>query len=507
MGATFRASMTWLHSWAGVVLGGLLLAIFWTGTLAVFDYEIDRWMAPTTRLELPAKPASLETLRPFYEAAVAAKASNWFVVPPTERTPVFLIGWRHPSGSIIRLAHPETGAPLADPGTLAGSRFIYPFHYMLHIEPRQIGRWIVGLAAMAMLALLVSGVVVHRKVFADFFTFRAAAKPRRQILDLHNVTGVVALPFHIAITLSGLIFFYSTYFPSAWRVVFPDVQALYVDALGFYERQASNRPGALASLDDMAAKARHLWGRGEPRYLVVFNSGDAAAYVLFARSGEDSVEGTDDAAYFDAASGALLHQHSAGRPVLTAQRFIAGLHAVQFRHWTLRWLYFGLGLVSCVMIATGYLFWLESRRKKHAQLRLGGVRLVEGLTVGSVTGIVIATFSFFVVNRLLPLGTTFAGQDRAALEVWTFCLAWTAAFAHAWLRPDEAWMEQCAAIAMLAAAAVALNWLTTGDHLLHSLGHRHLWPVAGMDLLLLAGSAIAAVAAFRLHRRVRKMPS
>jgi uncharacterized iron-regulated membrane protein len=44
--ASFRASMNWLHTWLGVVLGGLLFAIFWMGTLSVFDREIDRWMAP-----------------------------------------------------------------------------------------------------------------------------------------------------------------------------------------------------------------------------------------------------------------------------------------------------------------------------------------------------------------------------------------------------------------------------------------------------------------------------
>ncbi len=41
MEPTFRASMGWLHTWAGVVLGGLLFAIFWMGTLSVFDREID----------------------------------------------------------------------------------------------------------------------------------------------------------------------------------------------------------------------------------------------------------------------------------------------------------------------------------------------------------------------------------------------------------------------------------------------------------------------------------
>ncbi len=124
----------------------------------------------------------------------------------------------------------------------------------------------------------------------------------------------------------------------------------------------------------------------------------------------------------------LLHQHNEARPVMGTLTFISGLHLIQFRHWSLRWLHFGLGLTGCVLIATDFLFWLESRRKRYEQLRLKGVGFVEGMTIGSVSGIVIATFVFFVVNRLLPLNVTFLGQERSALEIWTFYLGWLAAF-------------------------------------------------------------------------------
>ena len=218
------------------------------------------------------------------------------------------------------------------------------------------------------------------------------------------------------------------------------------------------------------------------------------------RSVEKSISYKLDAVYFDGTTGAVLHEHSSG-PVVRAQRFIAGLHFIQFKHWTLRWLYFVLGLFGCVMISTGYIYWLEARRKHHAAQGLAGVRIVEGLTVGAVTGLIIATLSFFLVNRLLPLDTRFAGYDRATLEVWAFYLVWLATFAHAWSRPDREWREQCRTIAGLAILAVILNAATTGDHLVRSLAHRHLWPVAGMDLLLLAGAAVAALTAFRLARR------
>ena len=503
MEPTFRASMNWLHTWAGVLLGGLLFAIFWMGTLSVFDREIDRWMAPMTRLALPAEAAiSIDALRQSGEMAAATRSRNWGVLFPTERVPVMRLAWQEGSDFVQRFIDPATGEVLPDAGTWAGTRFLYPFHYRLHIRLWDLGYWIVGLAAMAMLALCVSGVVIHRKIFTDFFTFRTGRRPRRLVLDLHNVTAVLGLPFYFVITLSGLVIFWSTYFPSSWQLTYNgDRQAFFADAFGTIRPEKAGRPGDMASLDAMAAEARRLWDGAPLRHVTVRNSGDAKSVVQIGRLDEGDVSSTYDAAYFDGPTGKLIRHRTGTPPVMSAQRFIGGLHLIQFRHWTLRWVYFGLGLAGCVLIATGYLFWLESRRKKHAQLGLSGAPFIEGLTIGSVGGILVATLAFFLVNRLLPLGMAFLGQERAALEVWAFYLVWLATFAHAWLRPHRAWIEQCWAMAVLGLAAVLLNWLTTGDHLIRSLSHRHLWPVAGMDLLLFTGALVSALTARKLQHR------
>lgn len=501
MEPTFRASMNWLHTWTGVVLGGLLFAVFWMGTLSVFDREIDRWMAPTTRLALPDEILPAETFRPSIEAAAAAGATIWTIVFPEERQPVYRETYRSKDGNVLRFLDPLTGAALPDPGTLAGTRFIFPFHYSLNVRAWDIGYWLVGVAGMAMLVLCVSGVVIHRKIFTEFFTFRAEKKPRRLILDLHNVTGVLGLPFHFIISLSGLIIFFSIYFPSVWQMPYDGKRELFNrETWGTYTRPKVDQAAPLASLDDMVAEARRVWAGEEPFYMRVTNPGDAAAVVQIGRTYRDVVTMRVEILYFDAPSGALLSRFET-LPLVTAQRFIAGLHFIQFQHWTLRWIYFVLGLVGCVLIATGYLFWLESRRRKHAQLGMRGVPFVEGLTVGSVTGIVVATLGFFVANRLLPLDAAFLGVGRASLEMWIFYLVWLATFAHAWLRPRRAWAEQSWMIAVLAIAAVVLNWISTGDHLGRSLTLGHLGAIGGMDLVLLAGASVATLTALKLEHR------
>jgi uncharacterized iron-regulated membrane protein len=44
------------------------------------------------------------------------------------------------------------------------------FHYTLH--GGMAGYWLVGWITACMLLALVSGVVVHKRIFKDFFTFR-----------------------------------------------------------------------------------------------------------------------------------------------------------------------------------------------------------------------------------------------------------------------------------------------------------------------------------------------
>jgi len=505
MERSFRDSMGWLHTWAGVVLGGVLFAIFWMGTLSVFDREIDRWMMPMTRLAIPASPVPFDALRPTIAEAAAVRSPFWSAVLPTAREPTIRVAWRGSGGLVQRHLDPATGRALPDAGTWAGTRFIFPFHVDLHIHAWTVGRWIVGLAGMAMMLLCISGVVIHRRLFADFFTFRAQARPGRLLLDLHNMAGALGLPFYVAISLSGVIIFYTTFFPGTWRTAYHgDNQAYGREAFDIYSRPKAGKPGELASLDGMVAEARRSWDGAPARSIIVRHPGDAAAFVQVVRSADDGVVAAIDTVSFDGTDGSVLHRRVGSPPMLTAQRFLVGLHWIQFRHWTLRWLYFALGLGGCVLIASGYLFWLESRRKRHEQLGLRGVRVVDGLAVGGVTGIVAATFAFFLVNRLLPPGATVLGAERFAVEIWTFYLVWLAAFVHAWALPARAWRDQCLVIAVLAVTAVLSNWLTTGDHLLHSVRARHLWPVAGIDIALLAGAGLATLAARSPGRRASR---
>jgi uncharacterized iron-regulated membrane protein len=497
--ATLRQSMGALHTWAGVVLGSVLFAVFWMGTLSVFDREIDRWMMPDTRLG-PAPAVVLDAVARTV-ATLAPGAAQWSATLPTERTPTLQLRVPAPGGgSMVRHVDPSTGAVLDPTGTLGGSGFLFPFHFSLHLEWLDLGVWLVGLCGMAMLVLVVSGVIIHKRILRDFFMFRPSKALSRSSLDLHTAMGVLALPFHFIMPLSGLIIFFSVFFPGTWHAAFQgDRQAFNREAFGSYQRPKLGQPGPLASLDAMAAEAERSWGGGPPSFVRVLNAGDAASVVEVRRASRTEVSRNRDVVYFDGPSGAVLH-HFGASPVGRVQTFLAGLHFVQFDHWLLRWLYFAGGISGCVMIATGFLFWLESRRAEHARRGWAGVRVVEALATGSVSGIILSTLCFLAANRLLPREATAAGLSRAQLEMAVFYLVWLASFGHAGWRVRAAWADQCTLIAAVAALLPPLNWVTTGDHPVRALG-RGAFAVAGVDLVLLAMAAVAGVTARRLARR------
>lgn len=513
-----RDALTWLHTWGGLLLGTLLFAIFWTGTLSVFDREIDRWMMPETRVSAP--PSLISADAAWEQTRRRAVGSPlWVLHFPTEREPTVRIQFAE-VGSAARAIEiegsrkgiplprenlsifhfdPNTGQSLPDPGTKGASDFFFPFHWHLLAGEESIGQWIVGFAALAMMVLIVSGVVIHRELFSQFFTLRTRKRSGRMILDTHNAAAVLALPFHVIITFSGLAIFYFFYFPLPLEMTHKGGQRqLFEESRAGFSRPSANTPGEMASLDQMVSHAQELWGGGTPAQVTITFPGDANAYVRVTRSVADKVRNDPRPVYFDARSGEVL-KFSGIHPVATAQRYIAGLHFIGFHHWLVRWLYFILGLAGCLMIATGALFWLQKRRKIHGETRT--TLVVDVLAVGSTTGIILASEAYLIANRVLP--TDLAA--RADWEIRVFFLAWIATFMHAGVRRRASWRDQWWIIAWGAVLAVLLNALTTGDDIVHTTLTGN-WAVAGTDAMLLLTAVLAAATA-RYLRRPRTIPS
>lgn len=540
----FRQSMAWVHTWFGLVLGFVLMVVFFFGALSVFDREIDRWAIPDTRFEPQPLPSYDNLLKqvfadlkphPVDMAATAGRVIGDLPAPETmpmvslyayttHRDPVLSIGGefgipnqpKNPADDHLHVhgwatVDPRSGEMLPDDQLKIGSNWFYPMHYSLQWHWKNMGIFVVGLAALVMLVALVTGVIMHRKIFKEFFTFRPRKRTQRSALDLHNMSGVVALPFHFFFAFTGLLIFASFYyFPVSGTLLKPlhDRHEVIEAAHTGLPHDEAGVPAPMASVDAMVAEAKRIWAArdmaGEVGLLTIEHLNDANGYVSIYRAGSDRVALVGEGIHFKASTGEVLREDPASDPIGALNQFLTGLHLQHFEHWMLRWLYVAGGLLGCMCIATGFVFFVEKRKQEHARRGLQGCRLVDAMAVTTVTGMLLATVAMLVANRLLPE----AMPGRGEWEKWAFWGVWLLSLLHAlWrsapvalARHNPAWREQCWAVALLCIAALLLNWITTGDHLLKTLLLEPYWAVAGVDLSLLACALLAVFTAGRLAR-------
>ncbi len=540
---SLRMSMGWVHTWMGLVLGFVLMICFFFGALSVFDREIDRWSIPETRFEPQPMPSFDEVLKPvFFEKLkpdpVDMAATEKRVIGPlpnpetmeleslfaytTHRDPVLRVGGEfgipnEPKDATDDHLHvhgrgtvdPRTGEMLSDDALKIGSEWFYPMHFSLNLSWMMLGYWIVGLAALMMLAALVTGVIIHRKLFSEFFTFRPRKHVLRSSLDLHNVTGVVALPFHFFFAFTGLVIFASNvYLPVSHTTLEPlheqhEVQEAARTGLPHEEAGVA---APIASVDSMVAEAKRRWAErdmaGEVGFLYMNHLGDENGYVSIYRAGSDRVALVGEGIHFKASTGEIIREDPPRSVVASIDEFLTGLHLQHFEHWLLRWLYVFGGLLGAICIATGFVLFVEKRKAKHAKTGSQGSRIVDAMAVTTVTGMVLAAVGMLVANRLLPADLA----DKGQWEQTAFWSVWGLAFLHAaWrsapvaqARRNPAWREQAWVLAGLSLSAVVLNWTTTGDHLIKTLFTDTYWAVAGVDLSLIVTAVIAIYAARKL---------
>ncbi|THF55399.1 PepSY-associated TM helix domain-containing protein [Pseudothauera rhizosphaerae] len=503
-----RQTMSDLHIWTGLLVGWILYAMFLTGTVSYFRDEISQWMRPELAARSPVPDAAEVAQRVAGTLASLAPASpQWNIGLPDERNNVVSVSWQNPKipgrrGLETAVLDPASGERLNARETRGGD-FFYVFHFQFHYMPVPWGRWLAGFCAMFMLVAIVSGVIVHKKIFADFFTFRWG-KGQRAWLDAHNALSVLGLPFHLMITYSGLITLMLLYMPWGSDAAFKtpaERQALTAEMnVRTPPGKPSGEQAELAPVADMVRVAQERWGRDNVGRVAIGNLGDAGARVMVVRGDGGRISVSPQYLMFDGKSGELLQVKDRVGPAAETRGVVFALHLGRFADTTVRWLYFLVSLAGTAMVGTGLVLWTVKRRAKlpDPEHPYFSFRLVERLNIATIAGLPLAMAAFLWGNRLLPASLT----GRADWEIHLFFIAWGLTLAFASLRPPRrAWIELLWATAAALALLPLLNMLTTARGLPASLAAGD-WVFAGFDLAIWAFAALAAILARRtaLHK-------
>jgi uncharacterized iron-regulated membrane protein len=516
MSKSFRQSQSFLHTWSGLLLGWVLFVIFMAGTIAFWREGLNRWMRPELdRIEQPY--AVLGGAQRFLQGK-APDAKSWNIAMPSDSSAGVQVYWqpqpepgKERGGRRGGRRSRENQALIGADGLPAmaretrGGDFFYRFHFDLHYMPVIWARWLVGVAAMAMLVAILSGIVTHKKIFKDFFTLRRG-KGQRSWLDGHNATAVLALPFHLMITYTGLVTLMAMLMP--WTVVanYADTEKLYDRLFPPSAKQArSGTPARLADLGGVVRDAERRLG-GPAGSINVSEPGDAAAMITVNRAPSTMLSSRTPSITYRGTDGAFVWQSPApGSASVTAGAMI-GLHAGRFADYGIRWLYFLCGIGGTLMVASGLVLWVFKRREKLPDPAKPhfGFRLVNWLNIAVVGGFPLGVAAMFWANRLLPL----AMKDRAEWEIHALFIAWGMALGIASvLRSARAWTVLLSATGALLAALPVYNVLATprglpatllqGDYLL-----------AGIDIafVIFGAGFLATARRVATYRPVAKRP-
>nr|WP_209878220.1 PepSY-associated TM helix domain-containing protein [Azospirillum soli] len=505
--------MSDLHTWTGLLLGWILYAMFLTGTVAYFKDELSQWMRPELPHQVQVPDRAVVAQRIADELGTLASGSpQWGMRLPDARNNSVQAFWRTSStpgqrGFGEANLDPSTGRKVTSRDTLGGD-FFYRFHFQFHYMPAVWGRWIAGVAAMFMLVAIVSGVITHKKIFADFFTFRWG-KGQRSWLDAHNALSVFGLPFHAMITYTGLVTLMALYMPWGEQAAFKtqaERQQLTAELSAFIQPgRATGEKVPLASVEDMVWQAQERWGRDNVGRVTITHPGDAAARVAVARGEAGRVSMSPQYMEFEGATGRLLGIREGVGPAAETRGVLYALHLGRFSDTVTRWLYVLVSLSGTAMVGTGLVMWTVKRRQKlpDPDRPYVGFRVVERLNVASIAGLSVAMTAFLWANRLLP--QTLA--ERASWEVHMFFIVWALALVHAVLRPPrKAWVEQLWTATALLTLLPVLNAVTTQRSLWHSLAEGD-WVFVGMDLMCWALAVLHAVLAMRTARHRPELQS
>lgn len=497
---SFRQANAWLHTWSGVLVGWLLYAIFFTGTLSFFNDEISVWMQPPQHgMQADENTAStaLNSLN-----NIAPDAQRWSITLPSERNnaaQIYYLGKdekdERGAGTNL-LMDPKTGEAFT-PQETRGGNFLYRFHFQLYGVPVFTARWLVALATMFMFVAIISGVITHKKIFKDFFTFRPA-KGQRSWLDAHNATAVLALPFHFMITYSGLLLLMFIFMPYGLDKVYDGNSRQFFNESEVFKSRFNNTPmqkeaqtQPMLAFDQLIDNAQKALDR-PISYIAIQQPNTTASRIEIREKGANSIVNRGQGArLIYNGQGELLERIEAQPNAVSTAIYnvFTSLHLLRFADAPLRWLFFISGWLGTAMVATGLIIWVVKRQaqnKKQARLPRN-IRLVQILNVGTITGLAIATLGYFYANRFLP--ATMA--ERSTWEINVFFLVWLACFIHPIFRSHkQAWMDQLFFCMLACTLLPVYNLIFSAFHLFNSI-QANQWIIFSFDLTLLVFAGLS----------------
>jgi uncharacterized iron-regulated membrane protein len=378
-----------LHSWSGIVLGMLLYAVIFTGTVAVVADEIGEWSNSNYPLKLMLSSDIDETVKRLAKQTPVEYQEEISVYENDRQQLVYFFHThkQNPSGEMDEygiqyfltpegeIAYQKTGYSTelyAQDDTYALSRFLVSIHTELHI-PAPWGLILTGILGLAMLIASVSGFMMHRHLFTDMFTIRKQRNGQALKRDSHTVAGTWSIPFAILLAFTGSFFSFSTAFgiPAMGMIAFGGDQEALMYALVGEQQHKSEAPKESANLNTMLQDAVQRQS-AVPSFFSISHLGTESASVLAFFLPNEGKVGYEQLVY-DASSGDFIEYKpivgtvpSTGSMILS---LIYPIHFGTFAGLMSKIIWISLGVAACYVTITGLQLYAYRNEKNESRWR------------------------------------------------------------------------------------------------------------------------------------------
>ncbi len=365
------------HSVMGLAISAILFVICLSGTVAVFEDELEWWEQAGTPAVTDVTPAAAQVAADGALKRSVDGSSHLYLYLPRSNWPRFITGTDHGFELV------DSGGGLAGPLVAPWNDFLIHLHYYLHL-PHTIGMIIVATFGVMLVAMSISGLLAHPRIFKDAFRFRRQGQARIVQADLHNRLSVWTAPFHIAVALTGaMIGLFSIAAFVLAQTSFDGDTGKLSEAVFGSEPPADARPAALARIDLALATLAQEVPSAIPFLVVVHDPATVGQHVeIYSEMTDRLIYGET---YTFASDGALLSSggNSDGPLGKQVASSVYRLHFGDFGGFLVKASYFVFGVMLCVIIASGlniYFIKRAERGRPAPRLAAAWAALVWGST-------------------------------------------------------------------------------------------------------------------------------
>lgn len=353
-----------LHRYVGLFVGLLLIIIGLTGSLLVFEKEIDHFLTDQQfgRIIPQEQRVPIESVVDTVKAAFSdrpdLKIASINTLPGLEEP--YKIWLKSPDEKWTEaIVNPYTDKILGTrqwENTLIG--FTFDLHYRLLAG--KAGEILAGIVALLLFILCVTGVMLWSgwKKLINGFKIKWNAHPKRTNYDLHKVAGIVTAVFLAFTAFTGFCWNFSDFtYPAIYAVTLtpkpPETTSL---------PQKGKSPLALA---EVLKSADAALPSGVTTYVSLPGKPDGV-YRVGKKLPQDTEEYGSSEVYLDQYSGKVVYLQNGsnlglGDRVLNS---FAPLHYGTFWGLPTRILYVFVGLAPLVLFVTGFVMWRYRYRVK-----------------------------------------------------------------------------------------------------------------------------------------------